>query len=251
MRPSRERREKILIALAEGETNVEVLAQHFAVSPSTLRRDLQRLSAEKSVMRTYGGAILSPSTAEETLAERERTNIEAKQAIARIALSHIRDNQTIILDGGSTVAALAQLLRGRTLRVITNNMKAVLLLADDPGISLILLGGAIRPISMTSYGPIAEETLRSITADQLFTSADGVVAERGLCEATLEQASLKRLMMRQSAQVYVLADASKLGMANQPAWAEAPKGWHLITDQGASDDMIAPFKNVGAAVTRA
>lgn len=147
-------------------------------------------------MRTYGGAILAPSAVEETLAEREVRNIEAKQAIARAAAAYIQDGETLILDGGSTVTALAQLLRERTLRVITNNMKVVWMLTDAPGISLILLGGTIRPISMTSYGPLAEEAMRTLTAARLFTSADGVVAERGLCEATLEQASLKRLMMQ-------------------------------------------------------
>lgn len=196
MRHSRERREQILIALAEGEADVDVLAQRFGVSPSTVRRDLQRLSKEKAVMRTYGGAILAPSAVEETLAEREVRNIEAKQAIARAAAAYIQDGETLILDGGSTVTALAQLLRERTLRVITNNMKVAWMLTDAPGISLILLGGTIRPISMTSYGPLAEEAMRTLTAARLFTSADGVVAERGLCEATLEQASLKRLMMR-------------------------------------------------------
>lgn len=251
MRQSRERREQILIALAEGEADVDVLAERFGVSPSTVRRDLQRLSKEKAVMRTYGGAILAPSGVEETLAEREVRNIEAKQAIARAAATHIQDEETVILDGGSTVTALAQLLRERTLRVITNNMKVAWLLADAPGISLILLGGTIRPISMTSYGPLAEEAMRTLTAARLFTSADGVVADRGLCEATLEQASLKRLMMRQAAETLILADSTKLGAASQSAWAPFPARWHLITDRHALDETTAPFASAGGKVTRA
>lgn len=251
MRQSRERREQILIALAEGEADVDVLAQRFGVSPSTVRRDLQRLSKEKAVMRTYGGAILAPSSVEETLAEREVRNIEAKQAIAHAAAAHIKDGETVILDGGSTVTALAQLLRERSLRIITNNIKVAWMLADAPNISLILLGGTIRPISVTSYGPLAEEAMRTLTAARLFTSADGVVASQGLCEATLEQASLKRLMMRQAAETFILADSSKLGIASQSAWAPLPVRWHLITDKLASDEDIAPFTQAGGRVTRA
>ncbi len=250
MQPSRERRERIVTALAEGEIDVDVLAQRFGVSPSTVRRDLQRLSDEKAVMRTYGGAVLLPHAIEETLAEREGRNIDAKQAIAREAATHIMDGDTIILDGGSTIAALAQLLRRRRLTVVTNNMRAALLLADAVNISLILLGGAIRPISMTSYGPLAEEAMRSLTATRFFTSADGVVAERGLCEATLEQAALKRLMMRQAAATYVLADSSKLGMASQSAWVPFPNHWHLITDVRATDAAIHPFLVTGVDVSR-
>lgn len=251
MRVSRERRQRILLALAAGETDVEVLAQRFSVSPSTVRRDLQRLSEDKAVMRTYGGAILAPPAIEETFAQREALNIDAKHAIAEAALTFVKENDTIILDGGSTVATLAQKLRGHRLQVITNSMKAAFILADDPGITLTLLGGAIRPISMTSYGPLAEDAMRSFTAASLFTSADGVVAERGLCEATLEQAALKRLMMRQAAKVFVLADASKLGTATQSAWAQCPNQWHLITDAAASPESLAPFRATGATIIKA
>lgn len=249
MRRSRERREKILAALAAGETDVGVLSERFDVSPSTLRRDLQRLSGEKAIMRTYGGAVLAPPALEESLAERERTNHLAKEAIARAALELVDDNETLILDGGSTVAKLGLLLRGRRLRIITNDVKLAISLGDAPEIELIFLGGSLRPLGMTTCGPLAEEAMRTLTASKLFTSADGLVAGRGLCEASIEQVSLKRLMMRQASKTIVLADASKLGSARQSAWVALPEHWTLITD--ADEQQWRPFETEGATVISA
>ncbi len=248
MRQSKKRRESILAAIASGTVDVEDLAGRFGVSPSTVRRDLQRLSAEKAVMRTYGGAILAQPAIEEPLAEREQTNRLAKEAIAHTALDYIEEGDTVILDGGSTVTAFGQLLRHRTLQVITNNIKLVASLADAPNITLVALGGSVRTISLTTYGPLAEEAMRCMTAAKFFTSADGLVAGRGLCEATLEQASLKRLMMRQAAETFVLADASKLGRASQPAWAPLSNRWTLITE--AEMDRCRPFERDGARIVR-
>jgi DeoR/GlpR family transcriptional regulator of sugar metabolism len=116
-------------------------------------------------------------------------------------------------------------------------------LAGEPGIELVVLGGTVRPISMGTVGPLAEAALRQMTADRLFTSADGVVAGRGLCEATLEQVSLKTLMTRQAAAVYVLADASKLGRAGQPFWTPLQPAWTLVTDGVTS--ACEPFRATG------
>ena len=241
MRRRRQRRDEILDAIASGEAEVDALAARFGVSPSTIRRDLQELSTRGAVARTYGGALLAAPERERSLRAREATNRAAKAAIAAAALAEIREGETLILDGGSTVEALGRLLRGRRQRVITNNLSLIPVLADAPGLDLIILGGALRPISMSTTGPLAEEALRRMTADRLFTSADGVVARRGLCEATLEQASLKTLMTEQAAQVFVLADASKLGRAGQPFWTPLRAGWTLVTDapEEASDSFGA------------
>jgi DeoR/GlpR family transcriptional regulator of sugar metabolism len=249
MRQSTTRRDQILDALTGGEADVDRLAARFGVSASTIRRDLQRLSERRAIARTYGGAILVPDTEEQSLRKREGLHREAKEAIAEAALALLRDGETLILDGGSTVQAFGRRLRGRRHRIITNNLTLIPLLADAPGIELIVLGGAVRPISMGTTGPLAEAALRRLTADRIFASADGVVPGRGLCEATLEQVSLKSLMMAQAAETVVLADASKLGRAGQPCWAPLPAAWTLITNAGAV--CCAPFAEAGARVIQA
>jgi len=239
VRRNERRREQILELIASGERDVYTLALRFQVSPSTVRRDLQHLSGEKAVTRIYGGAMLTPPVIEEPYSFRAKSNSAGKRAIAKSAVEQLRDDEIIILDGGSTVAAMGMLLRERRLTVITNNMEIAAVLADAPGISLVLLGGTVRPISLSTYGPLAEDTLRGLTAAKLFVSADGLVVQRGLCEATIEQISLKRLMMQQAQETFVLADSSKLGCASQAVWAQLQTPWTLITD--AQQEQWQPF----------
>jgi DeoR family fructose operon transcriptional repressor len=254
MRPSRNRREAILEECARGSVDVDHLAARFGVTASTIRRDLQRLSAQRAITRTYGGAVLTAghvSHGEESLQARRDLHRRPKAAIADLALSLLQEGERLILDGGSTVEAFGRCLRGRRHAVITNNLPLLPVLAAEPGIEVLVLGGSLRAISMATSGPLAEQGLRQIAADRCFLSADGVVAGRGLCEATLEQIALKSLMMAQAADVIVLADASKLGRTSQPFWAPLDRPWTLITDADASAEQCRPFEERGVRVLRA
>lgn len=242
----KDRRARLLEALASGELDVDELARRFAVSASTIRRDLQRLDGEKAVRRTYGGAILANHASELTLDERLAVNGVQKRAIARVAADLIGEGETVILDAGSTVAALGQLLRGRRIRIVTNNLSLLPFLGRDPGLELIVLGGKFRTTSMSTVGSLAVEAMRRITADHVFTSADGIVAGHGLCEASLDQVALKSLMMSQAHKVVVLADASKLGRAAQPFWAPLPPSFTLVTDGAVPDRQRNALEAVGA-----
>jgi len=248
---SAERRSRLLEALQLGEVDVENLARTFQVSESTVRRDLQRLSEGNAVRRTYGGAILVNRPPESSLGERLDERGAEKRAIAQAALAAIEDGDTVILDAGSTILSLGRLLGGRRLRVITNNQALLPFLVNEAGIEVVVLGGTLRARSMSTVGPLAMEALRRFTADRVFMSADGIVAGRGLCEADLDQVMLKSLMMEQARETVILADAAKLGRAEQSAWAPLPSHWRLITDAAANDRQIAALAAAGAEVTTA
>ncbi|WP_454618823.1 DeoR/GlpR family DNA-binding transcription regulator [Bradyrhizobium cenepequi] len=245
---SKERHARLLEALNAGEIDVDDLARRFDVSASTVRRDLQHLSKNNAVRRTYGGAILTAHANETTLEQRLAVQGKQKQAIARAAIDLIEDGDTLILDAGSTVAAFGRLLQQRRLRIITNNLALLPFLAKAPSIEIVVLGGALRTTSMSTMGPLANEALRRMTADRAVMSADGVVNGRGLCEADLDQVALKSLMMQQSKEVVVLADASKLGRAEQMAWAPLPPRWTLVTDVDASEEQCKHLADAGARV---
>jgi DeoR family transcriptional regulator, fructose operon transcriptional repressor len=121
-------------------------------------------------------------------------------------------------------------------------------LAEAAEIELMLLGGAVRSTSMSTVGPLAMEAMRRMTADKVFLGADGVVAGRGLCEASLDQIALKTLMMEQTREVFVLADATNLSRTNQAMWAPLPARWTLITDWNASTEQFELFTAAGAHV---
>lgn len=248
---SKERRALLVNDLAMGAVNVEQLAERFAVSASTIRRDLQYLAKNGHVQRTYGGAVLNHAVPEMSFMERMERNGEKKRAIARLACDLIQDGDTIMLDAGSTVCALGRMLVGRKLRIITNNLMLIPILDGAPDLELIILGGKCRNTSMGIFGSLALENLEHMTADLLFTSADGVVAGKGLCEASLEQTVLKRAMIMRAGKTIVLADSRKINRAEQHAWAKLPQHWTLISDSDMSDCDKAAFEAQGAKVFRA
>jgi DeoR/GlpR family transcriptional regulator of sugar metabolism len=245
-----ERRERLLDLVADGVTRADALAEALGVTVSTIRRDLSRLVSEGRVVRSYGGVAAElERVAEAPLAERARQRRSAKQAIGRLAATLVEDDQTLLLDAGTTVARLAASLRGRSgLTVVTSGLSAAEVLEPMPDIELYLLGGRVRRISHGLVGPLAEAALRRLTADIVFLGADGLHPRRGICEATLEQTHLKELMAASADRVVVLADASKLGAAPFEAWAPLEGRWTLVTDSEAGADQLGSFEKAGVEV---
>lgn len=240
-----DRHRAILELVQTREANVEQLTEALGVSEATIRRDLAVLHKQRRLVRTYGGAtaLVGVHEPEASLEERKAAQREQKELIALAAAAHVRDGDTVMLDGGTTCAALARHLVTRTdLHVITNNLLAVMTLANAPGIEVTLLGGDLRSTSMSTLGPLAELLLSRVSVDTAFLGADGVVAGFGLCEASAQQASLKDCMIRRAAQVIVLADSDKLGRARQQHWTPLERDWRLITSASASEDMLEPFR---------
>ncbi len=240
------RHEALLSAILAGTHDAETLSQHLGVSLITIRRDMNQLASQGRLVRTYGGAVpVGGHEPELNLRQRKHLYKARKEAIARVAASQILPGETIILDGGTTTAALAQQLRGRNnLRVLTNSLQVWAALASETGIELIILGGHVRPLSWSSAGPLTEMTMRRLSADRAFLGADGIVATRGICEAGSDQIQLKELMMVQADQTYILVDSSKLGRAAQQAWAPLIRSCTLITDSEATDEQLSTFRSL-------
>lgn len=247
---ARQRRAEILrLANSAGLAGVEQFSARFRVSSSTIRRDLAQLTGTGRLARTYGGAIaLTPET---SLRQRSGEAGAAKRGIALWAAGQVSAGETVLLDSGSTVGALARLLRHATnLTVVTPSLTALVELADVVGIALECLGGTLRPLSQGFVGPIAELTLERLSFDRAFLGADSVTADRGICEADLTQSRLKELVMRRTKAVYVLAHAAKLGREPFHAWTPLPPAGTVVTDEAATDAQVRPFHDAGLTVVR-
>ena len=240
------RRQAMLNAVLGGMNDVGTLCEHFGMSEATVRRDLRALADDRRILRTYGGAAaVSAHEPEASLDERRESWREQKEAIAQAALAHIEDGDTIFLDGGTTTAALGRLLSGRSsIHVVTNNLLVVAALASS-NMSLTLIGGDVRPLSMSTLGPLAQLALSRLSVDKAFLGADGVVAALGLCEASAEQAYLKECVIRRAAKVVVLVTADKIGRASQQHWTPLEREWTLITDAHAAADELVAFNARG------
>ena len=243
-----DRQRAILELVLTREASVEQLSATLDVSEATIRRDLTVLAKEGRLVRTYGGAtvLVGVHEPEASLDERKTTQREQKEAIAQAAALHVADGETVLLDGGTTCAALARhLVTRQDLHVVTNNLIAVSTLVNAPGVRLTLIGGDVRASSMSTLGPLAELVLSRLSVDCAFLGADGVVAGFGLCEASAQQAWLKECIVARAAEVIVLADTDKLGRARQQHWTPIQRDWRLITSWMADEAMLLPFRALG------
>ena len=186
--PDRRREEIVQTISYAGAINVGELAARFEVTASTIRRDLAALHARGRLARTYGGAIGITAHPEESLRERTHEGHDEKRAIARWAAAQIHPGERLLLDAGSSIAALARELRfAHDLQIATVGLTVLDILADSIGIQLDGLGGHIRPLSQSFLGPLTEAALERLTFDRLFLSADGVTAARGVSQALMKQ----------------------------------------------------------------
>ncbi|GAA4684365.1 DeoR/GlpR family DNA-binding transcription regulator [Frondihabitans cladoniiphilus] len=240
------------LAHTSGLTSVDELSARFEVTASTIRRDLAILTADGKIARTYGGAMaIGAQAGESSFRQRNLEHSEAKAAMAHYARTLIADGETVLLDAGSSVAALAREIRsGISLTVATTSIAVVEELAESDQLHVECLGGTLRQASSGFVGPLTEAALERMTFDSVFLGADGVTTRGSgeICEADLQQTRLKELMCRQAAAVYVLADATKLGRELFHARASLPAGWMLVTDATAGDDVVAEFAGVGVDV---
>ena len=234
-RNTKQRRHAIMQLLQEqGEVSVEQLVQLFDISEVTIRKDLSALETNGFLLRKYGGAILMPK---EIIDESENDELtKRKFVIAKAAAERIRDHNRIIVDSGSTTAALIkQLNLKQGLVVMTNSLSvATELRALENEPTLLMTGGTWDTRSESFQGKVAEQVLRSYDFDQLFIGADGIDLARGSTTFN-ELVGLSQVMAEVSREVVVMVESQKIGrkMPNlELTWQQIDV---LITDTGLSE----------------
>jgi len=246
---SHQRQEEIVrLAGATGLPTVEELSTRFSVPASMIRRDLTKLQFLGLLACTCNGATGLRLHPEDSLCRRTRKPFDAKRGIARWAAQQVRSGETVLLDTGSTVAALARQLRPHTLTVVTSSLAVLQELSGAESIHVLCLGGTLRHVSRGFVGPLAEAALERMTFDRAFLDADGIMAEDGICAPDLRQTRLKELVARRAEQTYVLVHSVRLGRRPFRAWAPLPPGCTLVTDAAADAASLARFRDHGTDV---
>ena len=199
----------------EGFVSVADTADLLGVSSMTIRRDLEALETRGLLTRTHGGAIVPEApkrevfdSEEPVFERRRRKNAEAKGRIAAAAARLIDSGETLALDVGTSVLALASALVARTgLRIFTNSLPTAITLTK--GMSPVyLLGGQLRAPEMAVIGPVATQQAGSYYFDRLFLGVSGVT-ETGFYDYSLEDTEVKQAFLSRARKVVALCDASK------------------------------------------
>jgi len=198
-----------------GFLSVAEASERMGVSAMTIRRDLELLEARGVLTRTHGGAIAIQGrrlevfdAVEPVFEQRRRRQAGAKAKMAAAAAALIGPNETIALDVGTSVLALAKELVGRAdLKFLTNNLPAAMTLSGGPS-PVYLLGGQLRGPEMSVIGTGATEQARSYYVDRAFIGVSGLI-EGGFYDYSLEDSDVKRAFIERAHQVVALCDSSK------------------------------------------
>lgn len=190
---------------------VEELAQSLEVSPMTIRRDLNILDEGGQIERCYGGARIPQDTIAEIDYDikKEQHRVEKKK-IAENAMAYIEENDTIYLDSGTTTGEIAKLLCGfnKHVSVVTNELNiATILLESD--VDLTIIGGIIQKKTKSAIGLESEQYLKQYRFSKVFIGTTSVDYDFDVFSPTYDKAHMKQMLIRQSSQIYLLADASK------------------------------------------
>jgi len=209
--PAEERHARILRDLKINPAlRVSHLARAFGVTTETIRRDLDTLSADGRLARTYGGAASAPGEREPAFHERQNRMVDERSRIGERAAVLIKPGDTLMIDSGSTTLHFARHLASfsRDLRVITNSPAIAATVAVNGTITAVLCPGEYDSREGGVFGAHTIEFLQRLRADRAVIGASGL-AEGGASEALPAAAVVKRAMMAGAKQRTLLVDASK------------------------------------------
>lgn len=249
-----ERQQRILeVARAQGRVEVLALSTDLGVTTETVRRDLTALERRGAVRRVHGGALpVERLEVEPPLATRTSRNAEAKRRIAARALDEVPTEGTVLLDGGTTTRALAELLPDRSgLTVVTNSIDTAAVLQSHEHTDLYVLGGRVRGRTGATVGDWLVSALADVCVDVALIGANGYSPSRGMTTPDQAEAVAKRTMVRAARRTVVLADSTKAGDDHFHRFADTESVDLLVTDTDLDDDTAAELAAEGMAVVRA
>lgn len=240
-------------ATRDGRVEVARLAEDFAVTPETVRRDLTDLERRGVLRRVHGGAIpVGRLRSEPAVAEKAALMAAEKRRIAEAALDYLPRTGTVLLDAGTTTGVVADLLpTDRELTVVTNGLPIAMTLSTRSNLNILLVGGRVRGRTLAQVDDWALRAIDELSVDVAFIATNGLSVERGLTTPDPAEAAVKRAMVRAGRQVVLLADHTKVGEEHFVRFADLADIDVLVTDAGIAEADVTAIAAAGVEVVRA
>jgi DeoR family transcriptional regulator of aga operon len=236
---------------------VDEIMGRTGASQATIRRDLRFLERKRAVRREHGAVRLAESRTFEPFLDdpgfRDQVHRMAreKRRIGKAAALLIEDGETIAISPGTTTSQVAQALRGRkNLTVVTNAVNVAMELSRNKDLRVHLSGGYLSGNWFALVGPRALEFTQTLFTDKVFTGANGIHAEQGVTDEHAEETAVNQALTRQARQCILLVDHTKFGRVARCLVCPIRQVDMIVTDTGATDEMIAPFQSLGIKVLR-
>lgn len=236
----------------DGRLDANSAANKLDVAVETVRRDLDVLQRRGVVRRVHGGAIAIERFAHEyTIPERYNRNPNLKKMVAAAAATFLPDEGAVFVDGGTTTECLAPFLRDKPkLLVVTNSVTLASRIADS-STPTHLLGGRIRPATLSAVGAKTVSDLLDMNAIVSFIGANGISLAGGITAYDTDEALVKKTMMKNSVEKLLLVDSGKFGSAYPAKFASFEDFDRLVTDVDGDAEYIDAFQRAGVEIALA
>ncbi|WP_191561547.1 DeoR/GlpR family DNA-binding transcription regulator [Metabacillus idriensis] len=240
-----ERHEKILEYLDKLKAvKVADLSDAFHVTEKTIRADLISLEQKGMLKRIHGGAVSPGVGSILPIAERQSKYVNEKTSIAKKAIELLSEEETIFLDGGSTIRQLAEMLGDFKVTVVTNDVKIANILIFKEKVDLIMLGGYQIGNTSSLYGPLASDALQKIRVSHLFLGTTGIDCTHGLSVFNRLQADYKKSIINAASRITLLADHTKFGQNALIKFADLSDVDLIISDIKLNPHFINEIKDL-------
>lgn len=228
------------LIIEKKSVTVAELTNQFKVTEETIRRDLKQLEEEGLLTRTYGGAYISEGVQNDVdINLREHIHVEGKKKIAKECLKHIHSGDSIFLDASTTSLMIAQMLKDIKLTVVTNSIKVVQALNDNPGINVVVIGGQFTRSSQSNLGRLSEQVLENYFYDTAFISCRSVSMDHGITDSNELQAGIRKIAADHGNKVFLIADYTKFDKTSFTHICEFNKIHHIVVDGELTDEWHA------------
>lgn len=214
-----------------GFMTIEALAEHFNVTPQTIRRDINSLDETGRLRRYHGGAGLAASTANLAYAERQIRNLDEKQRIAEAVAERVPDNSSLFINIGTTTETIAKaLLNKKGLTVITNNLHVASILCSRDDFTVIIAGGMVRNRDGGIIGEATAEFVRQFKVDIAIIGISGIDNDGDLLDFDYQEVRVAQAIIDHSRQIFLAADHTKFGRNAMIRLGHIAQATHLFTD---------------------
>lgn len=205
------------------------LVTFLNVSEDTIRRDLQELCDNNRLIKVHGGAL-----SKSYQSSFDDVNVyarEAKIAIAKKAISLIKDGMVVLTGGGTTIIELVKLLPDHLeATFFTISPFVAIELAKYEKIEVILIGGLFSKNSQVTYGGSVINQLMEINADLCLLGTSALDPQSGLTDTDWEINQLKKTMLSCCRKSAVLCISEKLNTTQRLKVAPLENIKYLITE---------------------
>ncbi|MEE9445580.1 MAG: DeoR/GlpR family DNA-binding transcription regulator [Cocleimonas sp.] len=246
MKPIDRQAQIIHILRNEGRVSVESLVAQLGTSPETIRRDLTVLSSSGKLQKVHGGAISPQIMGEGPFQQRMGENIKAKRIIAEKACELISSGDTLFIDTGSTTLTFAEsLVAIENLTIVTNSSDIAKTVSEQTTTEVYLVGGLYNRGNRETIGAIAVNQIQQFHLNHAVLTAGAIDCNAGITDFNIDEAQLAKAMIKQSDNIIILSDSSKLNRIAPFKVATLDEVDHLISESQPSNPLQIALTNAG------